>query len=94
MKVRVIRQRSSLMRNLYIGILLLLNWLHFRAGQAQKVVRGVVLDKAGKQGIPGASVLVRGADKGSSTDMQGHFQLMIPADTATLRISAVGWATQ
>ena len=49
---------------------------------------------AGGQPLPGATVLVKGTRRGTSTDAQGHYRLLVPgAARATLVFSAVGYAT-
>jgi len=59
----------------------------------KKEVRGIVTDSKG-QPIPGATVLVKGSTIGTTTDLDGNFQLSIPIDTKTLAISFIGMKTQ
>ncbi|NML66221.1 TonB-dependent receptor [Hymenobacter sp. RP-2-7] len=63
------------------------------AAQAQKItVTGRVLSTAG-EAQPGATVLERGTTNGTATGANGEFSLSV-APTATLTISAIGFATQ
>ncbi len=66
-----------------------------RRTQAAIVITGKVTDANG-QGIPGASVSLKGTNLGTNTDADGNFKLQIPDGTsnATLIFSYVGYATQ
>ena len=55
-----------------------------------KKISGKVTDGSGNP-VPGASVLVKGTTKGTSTDATGSFELAISANAKTLVISAVGF---
>ncbi|HXS56660.1 MAG TPA: TonB-dependent receptor [Hanamia sp.] len=55
-----------------------------------KVVTGKVTDEKG-EAIPMASVLVKGAKIGTTTDASGAFQLEVPASAKTLVISNIGY---
>ena len=55
-------------------------------------VTGRVTDAKG-EGLPGVTVLVKGTQTGTSTDVNGNFSLDVP-DNGTLVISSVGYATQ
>lgn len=59
-----------------------------QAGQ-QKSVNGKVTDSSG-EAIPGASVVVKGTTVGTSTDVDGNFNLPLPANATTLVVSFVG----
>ncbi|MET4074161.1 von Willebrand factor type A domain-containing protein [Hymenobacter sp. UYCo722] len=60
-----------------------------------RTITGVVLDGQLKQGLPGATVLVKGTVLGVSTDAGGRYSLRVPnAATATLVFSSVGYVTQ
>lgn len=56
------------------------------------VVSGRITDAKG-EGLPGVTVLVKGTQTGTSTDVNGNFSLDAP-DNATLIISSVGYASQ
>lgn len=59
---------------------------------AQVRVQGTVVDEAGEP-IIGATVLVKGTNQGTVTDVDGSFTLTAPAD-GTLVVSYVGYATK
>ncbi len=60
---------------------------------AEHEVRGKVLDESGA-GLPGVSVVVKGTQRGISTDMEGMFTLSVPGESAVLVFSFVGYTTQ
>lgn len=60
--------------------------------QAQvQTLKGTVRDADGKP-VSGASILVKGANKGVSTAEDGTFSIQVPSPTAALEISSVGFA--
>ncbi len=61
--------------------------------QAQRVVRGTVQVASSKEGLPGVTVLLKGTKNGTSTNVQGNFQLTLLRDTVTLVFSSVGFET-
>jgi TonB-linked SusC/RagA family outer membrane protein len=54
-----------------------------------RTITGRVTDENGN-GIPNASVLVKGSSTGTTTDNTGNFTLTVPANAKTLVISSVG----
>jgi len=56
-------------------------------------VTGMVLDKTGET-IVGANVVVKGADTGTATDVNGKFSIQVPDENAVLLISYLGYKTQ
>lgn len=56
-------------------------------------VRGKVVDENGGP-LPGASIKVKGANKGAVTDQNGAFILSDVAENATLEVSFVGYISQ
>lgn len=56
-------------------------------------VSGTVADEKGDPLI-GVSILVKGTQRGTTTDVSGKFRLAIPDDNATLVFSFVGYVTQ
>ncbi|HNT49023.1 MAG TPA: TonB-dependent receptor [Cyclobacteriaceae bacterium] len=62
--------------------------------QLTQTVRGTVIDKISKTGLPGASVVIQNSDPlvGVTTDADGNFRMaQIPVGTHTFRISFVGY---
>lgn len=69
-------------------------WSGLQLAMAQgRPVKGQVLDDKG-EGIPGASVQVKGTTTGTITDIDGNFALEVPDESNTLVINAVGFAPQ
>ena len=63
------------------------------AAQDNKVtVKGVVVDETGEPAI-GVGVIVKGTTTGTTTDIDGRFQLSVPAD-ATLLLTGIGFEDQ
>ncbi|MFH2034899.1 MAG: TonB-dependent receptor [Candidatus Zixiibacteriota bacterium] len=63
------------------------------AGSTGKI-KGVVIDKATKEPIPGASVSLVGTTQGAMTDPDGKFLIMlVPPGSYTLKISSVSYST-
>lgn len=67
-------------------------WTGIAWGQSQQV-NGKVLSSIDNEPIIGASVVVKGSSKGTITDLDGTFQIMVDAD-ATLVISYIGYVKQ
>lgn len=59
---------------------------------AQVLVKGTVKDNSG-EGVPGASVQVKGTSQGTITDLDGKFAFSVPNKNATLVISFIGYVT-
>ena len=73
--------------------MLLLSFFFGIAVFAQNVsVRGTVSDASTGEGIPFASVIVRGTMTGVSSDGNGVYELSVPSN-GTLEFSAVGYVT-
>ncbi|MEQ9302585.1 MAG: carboxypeptidase-like regulatory domain-containing protein, partial [Marinoscillum sp.] len=73
---------------LFVGLIL----LNFQAGAQGQMISGKVLDEFG-EGLPGATVLVKGTTSGVTTDIDGGFRL--EADqSAVLVVSFVGYKPQ
>ncbi|WP_124980226.1 SusC/RagA family TonB-linked outer membrane protein [Nonlabens xiamenensis] len=60
---------------------------------AQSTISGRVVTEDG-EGILGANVLLKGTGVGTTTDINGDYQLDVPDDQGTLVISYVGYTTQ
>jgi TonB-linked SusC/RagA family outer membrane protein len=67
-------------------------WSGLQIAMAQsRPVKGQVLDETG-EGVPGASVQVKGTTAGTITDADGNFSLEVPDDDNTLIIKAIGYS--
>lgn len=62
-------------------------WLH---GQNLRDVTGVITDSLSKQGLPGVTVVVKGTQRGTTTDADGRYTVQVaPSDVLTF--SYVGY---
>lgn len=59
-----------------------------------KTITGVVLDSRDETPIIGATIMVKGSNLGSSTDIEGKFSISVPESAKSIEISAVNFATQ
>lgn len=64
-----------------------------QAAAIDKGVTGKVTDEAGN-GLPGVSVVVKGTQRGTSTGVDGGFQLEVPDDRSILVFSFVGYGSK
>lgn len=63
-------------------------------GYAQGInVTGTVLDEL-NEGLPGASVSIKGSGQGTVTDLDGHFSIKVPDTKSILVVSFIGYQTQ
>ncbi|WP_460969935.1 TonB-dependent receptor [Spirosoma migulaei] len=61
---------------------------------ADRIVTGTVTDDTG-EGLPGVSVVVKGSQRGTTTDAQGQYRLTVPEEgTPVLVFSFVGYQSQ
>ncbi len=56
-------------------------------------VRGKVMDEKG-EGLPGVSILIKGAQQGTTTDISGNFQIEVPDEQSVLVFSFVGYLSK
>ena len=63
------------------------------AALAQTKVTGTVVSKEDGEPVVGASVLIVGTKMGTITNVDGEFQLSVPSDKSTLRVSYLGMKT-
>lgn len=61
---------------------------------ADMTVSGRVLDATTKEPLIGATVLAKGTNIGTTTDVDGSFTLTVPDETTTLIVNFVGYAEQ
>ena len=59
-----------------------------------KVVTGKVTDSKDGSGVPGVSVVAKGAKTGTQTDANGNFRLTVGPSVHTITLSSVGFASQ
>lgn len=61
--------------------------------QQDKTVRGVVIEQNTNEPLPGASVYVKGTTVGTTTDIDGRYQLEVSSEDAVLVFSFIGKKT-
>ena len=83
------------MKNKYLHqiIFLILTFLSFGAMAQNRKVTGKVAERGG-QGIPGASVIIKGSTTGTTTNVEGEFSVNVKDDNEILMISSVGFVSQ
>ena len=79
----------------FIAFLLLVVGMAFSTGlyAQQKTISGKITD-AGNNPLPGVSVVVKGTTVGTVSDVDGNYNLPIPADAKLLLYSYIGMTTQ
>ncbi len=83
----------SMKRKLLMSLVLMLTL--FQAVLAQtRTVSGRVTDQKTGEGLPGATVLLKGTTTGISTNSDGNFSLSVPEGNNILVVSSVGMVTQ
>ena len=77
------------------------NWMLFMvmifttvSALSQNKVIGKVIDADFKEGLPGASVAVKGTSNGVSSELDGSFELTVSNDKGELLISFIGYQTR
>jgi TonB-linked SusC/RagA family outer membrane protein len=60
----------------------------------ERTLTGKVMDASGSEALPGVNVIVKGTERGTSTNVDGTFTLTIPEGEATLVFSFVGYLSQ
>lgn len=61
---------------------------------AQKTVTGTVTSESDGQPLPGVNILIKGTTQGTSSDMDGQYNIEVQDGTAVLVISYLGFMTQ
>ncbi|MEL6534967.1 MAG: TonB-dependent receptor [Bacteroidota bacterium] len=76
------------------GLLLALSIFVSIAALAQEPLRGTIVDRDTKEGLPGATVRLSGTNLGASADAEGNWSLAMPdAEEFVLIFQMVGYAT-
>ena len=74
-------------------VMLLMTGLLQQVYAQDRSISGRVTDRANGQGLPGATVLVKGTTVGASTNADGGFSLSVPATATALTISSIGYTS-
>jgi TonB-linked SusC/RagA family outer membrane protein len=78
-------------KTLLLPLIPLASLVHPAVAQT-RTVSGRITDRTTNEGLPGATVLVKGTTAGVSTNSDGTFTLNVPAGATTLLISSVGYS--
>lgn len=82
------------MKKLCVLLLTVLTVTLGALAQSATDVSGIVLSAEENEPVVGATVMVRGTNVGTMTDVDGKFRLKAPAGSKTLIVSYVGMHTQ
>ena len=64
----------------------------FALGQSKGSIKGRVIDKDTKEGLPGVNVVVKGTYYGAATDVEGYFIIQyVNPGVYTIEASMIGW---
>jgi len=75
-------------------ITLLIILFEFHSIYSQNIISGTVISGEDNMGIPGAAVMVKGTQIGTTTNVDGYYEIKVPVDATTLVFSFVGLKTQ
>src|SRR5699024_5354807 len=76
-----------------VACLILLAQANESKGQDQLTVGGIVTVQESGNTLPGVNVVVKGTTRGTSTDVNGQYEITV-SENDTLLFSAVGFADQ
>src|SRR5690606_16263991 len=68
--------------------------LTFNLFAQERVLRGKVTDSEDGQPLPGVNILIQGTSRGTSTDVNGEFQIEVSANNNVLVFTFIGYKTQ
>lgn len=64
-------------------------------GLAQSItIKGTVTDAQMGKTLPGANILVKGTTIGTTSDLNGKYEIVVPSQYDTLRFSYIGYQTK
>lgn len=61
------------------------------AAPADRIIRGTVRDAESQTGLPGVNLIIKGSQQGTTTDVNGKFEIAVPGDSTVLVVSFVGY---
>src|SRR5476649_22961 len=85
--------KLNLMRKILLLFTALFVLFLAKADAHTREISGKVVSKDGESLI-GVSILVKGTNKGVSTDVSGNFKITVPTTGATLVVKYIGYKTQ
>lgn len=75
-------------------LLALMLFIGMQVVQAQRTITGTVTSAEDGKGIPGANVVVKGTTRGTTTNLDGNYQIKVQAEDETLVFRFVGMNTK
>ena len=60
---------------------------------ADETITGKVVDENG-EGIPGASIIVKGTTRGTTTNSKGEYSITVPDEKSVISLSSIGYESQ
>jgi len=85
---------KSLGLSVVTGLLLYSFCADVTMAQDRRTVTGTVTDAADGSSLPAVNVLVKGTTIGTATNVDGQYEIQVPADRDTLVFSFIGYLTQ
>ena len=82
-----------MMKLLQLKIALFSLALCFEVSAQQRVITGKVISEEDRQGLPGATILVKGTTIGTTTDLEGNYSMSVPEGSNVLIYSFIGLKT-
>ncbi len=89
MKLRLFPKKVRMLFSLFVFFS-----FYIATAQSQKTITGTVLSSEDNMPLPGASVIEKGTNNGTSTDFDGKFSLNVASDATTLVVSFIGFQEQ
>src|SRR5699024_868553 len=87
--------RSSFSLKVGVITLLLLSWWAAESfAQQQTELSGKVTDDSDGSSLPGFNIIVKGTTTGTTTNIDGEYNLRVPAEADTLIFSFIGFLDQ
>lgn len=82
------------MKKIILHLLVVLSCILIASSVQGQTLRGVVTDRATNETLPGANVLLSGTTIGAATDINGVYNLNLPAGTHTIVYGFIGYGTE
>lgn len=76
-----------------MGIVALSFFFNSATFAQEQTVTGSIIDQQSGESLPGVNILVKGTDLGTSSNLDGDFQLNVPSLSDTLVVSFIGYQT-
>ena len=64
------------------------------SGFSQRLIKGKVIASDNGEGLPGVNFIIKGTNKGGSTDLNGNFSLEVRPEDKIITFSFVGYEDQ